>query len=61
MERMSGMDFLAVQEAIEVHFLGLVLAATLFSVGIVAFIVDFVRYGKPQPVDGGAGATAEAR
>ncbi len=61
MERMSGMDFLAVQEAIEVHFLGLVLAATLFSVGIVAFIVDFVRYGKPQPVDGGAAATAEAR
>jgi nitric oxide reductase subunit B len=48
LERKVGMDFLAVQEAISVHFFGLVLAATLFTVGIVLFIATFVRYGLPQ-------------
>ena len=49
LERKVGMDFLAVQEAISVHFLGLVLAASLFTVGIGLFIVIFVKYGLPQP------------
>ncbi|MCA9544742.1 MAG: cbb3-type cytochrome c oxidase subunit I, partial [Myxococcales bacterium] len=47
LERMSGMDFLDVQEAIEVHFFGLVLAASLFSLGIILFVVDFWRSGLP--------------
>jgi nitric oxide reductase subunit B len=61
LERRVGMDFLEVQRAVEVHFLGLVLAACLFSLGIGLFVWDFIRYGLPQddalrpeevPVDG---------
>ena len=47
LERRIGMDFLAVQKEIEVHFWGLILAALLFTSGIVAFIWNFIRYGLP--------------
>lgn len=47
LERKIGLDFLMVQKEIEVHFLGLVLAATLFTTGIIAFIWNFIRFGKP--------------
>ncbi len=48
LERKLGMDFLAVQKEIEVHFIGLILAATLFTAGMTAFIVNFIRYGLPS-------------
>jgi nitric oxide reductase subunit B len=48
LERKAGMDFLAVQEAIEVHFFGLVLAACLLTLGIGLFILNFVQYGLPN-------------
>jgi nitric oxide reductase subunit B len=48
MERKIGMDFLAVQEAVEVHFGGLVLAACLLTLGIVLFIWNFIQYGVPN-------------
>lgn len=48
MERRSGMDFLKVQEALEVHALTLVLAACLLSVGVIAFAVNFFKYGLPN-------------
>jgi nitric oxide reductase subunit B len=48
LERKSGMDFLAVQKEIEVHFYGLILAATLFTAGIIAFIVVFIKSGLPR-------------
>ena len=41
------MDFLAVQHELEVHFLGLILAASLFTSGIIAYIINFLRYGLP--------------
>lgn len=47
LERRVGMDFLATQEAIEIHFVGLILAASLFSVGIVLYIWNFIQYGLP--------------
>lgn len=47
LERKMGLDFLLVQKEIEVHFLGLVLAASLFTLGIVAFIYNFIRFGGP--------------
>ena len=47
LERKVGLDFLAVQKEIEIHFLGLVLAAALFTSGIIAFIWNFIRFGKP--------------
>ncbi len=51
LERRMGMDFLEAQEAVEVHFLALVLAACLFTTGIVLFIIDFIKYGLPQPAE----------
>lgn len=50
LERKVGLDFLAVQKEIEVHFIGLGLAAVLFTVGICAFIYNFIRYGLPVGV-----------
>lgn len=47
LERKIGIEFLAVQKEIEVHFLGLILAASLFTVGIIAYIWNFIRFGKP--------------
>ena len=48
LERRVGMDFLAVQDAVAVHFTALVLAACLFTIGITLFIWDFIRYGTPM-------------
>ncbi len=47
LERRVGMDFLAVQEAVAVHFLGLVLAASLFTLGIGLLIWVFIKHGHP--------------
>ena len=47
LERRMGMDFLEVQKEIQVHFLGLVLAAALFTVGIISFVWNFIRFGWP--------------
>jgi nitric oxide reductase subunit B len=41
------MEFLDVQRELQVHFVGLILAASLFTLGIVAFIYNFLRYGGP--------------
>lgn len=48
LERMAGMDFIAVQKELEPHFLGLVLAASLFSMGIIFYIIEFFKYGLPN-------------
>ncbi|MDP3233310.1 MAG: cbb3-type cytochrome c oxidase subunit I, partial [Myxococcales bacterium] len=56
LERRAGMDFLTVQKEIEVHFWGLILAASLFTAGIIAFVYDFIRYGLPNaPLRSGGG------
>ncbi len=47
LERKVGLDFLVVQKEIEVHFIGLILAATLFTFGIIAFVWNFIRFGLP--------------
>ncbi len=47
LERRIGMDFITVQKEIEVHFWGLLLAASLFTLGIIAFIYNFIRSGLP--------------
>ncbi|MGJ4788253.1 nitric-oxide reductase large subunit [Leptospira koniambonensis] len=47
LERKLGLDFLTVQKEIQVHFLGLVLAALVFTSGIAAFIINFIRFGTP--------------
>jgi len=48
LERRVGMDFLTVQDAVAVHFIGLVLAASLFTLGIGLYIWDFIAHGLPS-------------
>lgn len=57
LERKVGMDFLLVQKAMEVHFFGLILAASLFSVGIILFIAHFIQHGLPVPHEARATTT----
>ena len=47
MERIMGLEFGDVQNEIQVHFLILVLCATLFTTGVGIFIYEFIRYGQP--------------
>jgi nitric oxide reductase subunit B len=48
LERRMGMDFMAAQHAVEVHFGGLLLAASLFAIGIGMFVWNFIQYGLPN-------------
>ncbi|MBK8001759.1 MAG: cbb3-type cytochrome c oxidase subunit I [Verrucomicrobia bacterium] len=48
LERRMGLDFMLVQKEIQVHFIGMLLAAALFTVGIGMFIVMFFRHGLPN-------------
>ena len=48
LERRFGLDFLAVQKEVEVHFIGMLLAASLFTLGIILYIYDFIKYGLPN-------------
>lgn len=47
LERKVGLDFLTVQKEVQVHFLGLTLAASLFTLGMAAFIWNFIKFGRP--------------
>ncbi|MFZ2431750.1 MAG: cbb3-type cytochrome c oxidase subunit I [Lutibacter sp.] len=48
LERKFKMDFMLVQKEIAVHFVVLVLCATMFATGIVLYIIDFYKHGKPS-------------
>lgn len=47
MERKMKMDFTDVQNEISIHFVVLLLCATLFTTGITLYILEFIKYGKP--------------
>ncbi|NER14694.1 nitric-oxide reductase large subunit [Leptobacterium flavescens] len=47
LERKFKMDFMAVQDEISIHFVVLILCASLFATGIVLYIVDFIKHGRP--------------
>jgi len=47
LERRLGMDFVTVQSEVQIHFWGVILAGSLFTVGIACFIYTFIRYGRP--------------
>ena len=47
LERRMGLDFLAVQKEIEIHFVGMILAACLFFLGICFYLYNFWRFGLP--------------
>jgi nitric oxide reductase subunit B len=44
LERILGLGYLDTQLKIQVHFLMLVITATIFTVGVIFFIIDFFRY-----------------
>lgn len=47
LERKYGMDFLAVQKEIEIHFVVMLICATMFATGIGLYIANFIKYGGP--------------
>ncbi|MEP1095061.1 MAG: cbb3-type cytochrome c oxidase subunit I [Cyclobacteriaceae bacterium] len=47
LERIAGYDFMTTAEEIEPHFFVLILAASLFTVGILFFVANFLKFGKP--------------
>jgi nitric oxide reductase subunit B len=48
MERKLKMDFMVVQNEISIHFVVLLLCASLFATGIILFIIDFIKHGRPN-------------
>ena len=48
LERKVGLEFGDVQKEIEVHFYVLVICATMFTAGIVCFMYEFLKYGRPS-------------
>lgn len=48
LERKVGIEFGEVQKEIQVHFLILVLCASMFTSGIICYIYEFVKYGRPN-------------
>lgn len=47
LERIAGYDFMTTAIEIQPHFFVLILAATLFTVGILFFISNFLKFGRP--------------
>ncbi len=47
LERKMKLDFMDVQNEIAIHFVVLLVCATLFITGITLFIIEFIKYGKP--------------
>jgi nitric oxide reductase subunit B len=47
LERRVGLEFGDVQKEIQVHFFILICCATLFTTGIVCYIIEFLKYGQP--------------
>jgi len=47
LERKFKMDFMEVQNEISIHFVVLILCASLFTAGIIFYIVDFYKHGTP--------------
>lgn len=48
LERKFGMDFMQVQNEIKVHFFVLVVLATMFTIGITYYVIQFIKYGLPN-------------
>lgn len=48
LERKMKMDFMLVQNEISVHFVVLVTCATLFTIGIILYILEFIKHGIPS-------------
>ncbi|MDZ7768369.1 MAG: cbb3-type cytochrome c oxidase subunit I [Woeseiaceae bacterium] len=51
LERIMGLGYLETQLKIQVHFLMLILTASVFAVGVALFIYDFFRFSPRQDAD----------
>ncbi len=47
LERIMKIEFMEVQKMVEVHFYVLIICATLFTTGIILYMIDFYKHGKP--------------
>ncbi len=47
LERIAGYEFMVAAKEIQPHFFVLIIAATVFSIGITLFIINFLKFGKP--------------
>lgn len=47
LERIMKMDFMEVQKLTEVHFMVLIVCATLFTTGVILYMIDFYKHGTP--------------
>jgi nitric oxide reductase subunit B len=47
LERRMGLEFGDVQNEIKVHFVVLIICATMFASGICLYIYEFIKYGRP--------------
>jgi nitric oxide reductase subunit B len=48
LERKLKMEFMDVQNEISIHFVVLIICATLFTTGITMYIIEFIKYGLPN-------------
>ncbi len=48
LERILKMDFMVAQEHTKIHFMVLILCATVFTTGVILYIVEFARHGRPN-------------
>jgi nitric oxide reductase subunit B len=48
LERKFKMDFMTVQNEISVHFVVLMICAAAFTFGVVLYIIDFYKHGRPN-------------
>lgn len=48
LERKFKMDFMQVQNEISIHFVVLIICATILTVGILLYITDFIKHGRPN-------------
>jgi len=44
LERIMGLGYLDAQLKIQIHFVMLIITASIFAIGVALFIVDFFRY-----------------
>jgi nitric oxide reductase subunit B len=47
LERKLKMEFMEVQKEIEIHFYVLIICATVFMTGIILYMIDFYKHGRP--------------
>ncbi|MDC9722818.1 MAG: cbb3-type cytochrome c oxidase subunit I [Urechidicola sp.] len=47
LERIMKIDFMEVQKMTEIHFMVLIVCATFFTTGVILYMIDFYKHGRP--------------